>query len=143
YDAGGMLAEIEDPIGRRERFRYAPGGLLVERIDAGGGVHPMSYDPTGLLERDGTAENATFTLTTLGVGKTEVKTGLGRTEVHERTGGRGWGEAQVFTHEDGTQTHWTNRTDGTTLVTWADGTALEAAREADPRLGLLAPYVRT
>jgi RHS repeat-associated protein len=143
HDSAGMLADVEDPLGRHERFRYAPGGLLAERIDAGGGVHAMAYDAQGLLVSDGTAEGATYALSTLAVGKTEVKTGLGRTEIYERTGGRGTDDSKTVTHEDGTKSRWTNRRDGSSLVTWADGTTLVTVRDADPRFGMLAPFGRS
>ncbi len=143
YGDEGMLVDIEDPLARHERFRYAPGGLLVERVDAGGGVHTMAYDAGGLLERDATAENASFALSSPALGKTEVKTGLGRVETYERSGARGRDETHVFTHEDGTKSTWTNKKDDSSLVTWADGMTLEVVREADPRLGMLAPYVRS
>jgi YD repeat-containing protein len=143
YDADRMLAGIEDPLARMEKFRYAPGGLLVERIDAGGGVHAMTYDAGGLLEKDGTAENATFALSSPALGKTEVRSGLGRLETYERRGARGLDETHSVTHEDGTKSTWTNKKDGSSFVTWPDGSTLEVIREADPRLGMLAPYTRS
>lgn len=143
YDGDRMLAGIEDPLGRVEKFRYAPGGLLVERIDAGGGIHAMTYDAGGLLEKDGTAENATFALASPALGKTEVRSGLGRLETYERRGARGLDETHSVTHEDGTTSTWTNKKDGSSFVTWPDGSTLEVIREADPRVGMLAPYVRS
>jgi RHS repeat-associated protein len=144
YDAQGFLATVTDPLGRTERLEYAPGGLLTKRIDMGGGIHAMSYDETGRLVSDADAENRSFAfaqeVTPEGT-KVDVITGLGRRESHVFQGGIGLNEARRLVDRDGTSLAWMVAKSGKTNATLPDGTEIEVVPEADPRLGMLAPYV--
>ncbi len=143
YDAQGWLAEVSDLLGRKERFAYAPGGLLTQRTDAGGGVHAMAYDAEGRLVRDENAEKKSFLFsqsTSDTSSRVDVQTGLGRREAHTFRAGAGQDEIRSLVDRDGTTSTWTTQKDGTTHALWPDGTVLDLVREADPRLGLLAPY---
>ncbi|WP_394829340.1 RHS repeat-associated core domain-containing protein [Pendulispora albinea] len=143
YDADGYLAKVTDPLGREEKLSYGPGGLLEQRLDAGGGVHAMQYDARGNLLTDAGPENATWTLSreSLSPLQTRITTGLGRTRLHSASGGRDTGDVRTVTHEDGTKTVLTTDPDRGAHVTLPDGTKVDTLAAADPRFGMMAPYV--
>lgn len=143
YDGAGYLAEVTDVLGRKERFEYAAGGLLTKRTDQGGGVHTMSYDAEGRLLTDANAENqrVSFTQEQVTAGtKVDLLTGLGRRESHVFKAGPGVDEVRSLVDRDGTTLAWTQKKSGVTQATLPDGTTLDVVSEADPRLGMLAPY---
>jgi len=119
-----------DPIGRKDQFEYGPGLLLTKRVDAGGGVHAMQYDPMGLLVKDANAENATWNLTKESDSprRVRVTTGMNRTRVHDQASYADQDEQRTLTSEDGTKTAWTLGQDGSQHVTAADGTASLSTR---------------
>ena len=143
YDAQGLLATVTDGLGRKEQLEYAPGGLLTKRVDMGGGVHTMSYDGDGKLVTDADAESRRFSFAqnTVPEGtKVDVTTGLSRRESHVFRAGAGIDEVRSLFDRDGTRFDWTTKKTGETRAKLADGTEVEVVPEADPRLGMLAPY---
>jgi YD repeat-containing protein len=143
YDAAGLLATVTDAIGRKEQLEYAPGGLLTKRVDMGGGAHTMSYDAEGRLFTDADAENRRFAFSqeaASGGTKVDVTTGLMRRESHVFRAGPGVDEVRSLVDRDGTTVAWTIAKSGRTKATLPDGTEVEIVPEADPRLGMLAPY---
>ncbi len=143
YDAQGLLATVTDALSRKEQLEYAPGGLLTKRVDQGGGVHTMSYDGDGKLVTDADAENRRFSFaqSTVPEGtKVDVTTGLSRRESHVFRAGPGIDEVRSLLERDGTRFDWTTKKSGETRAQLADGTEVEVVPEADPRLGMLAPY---
>ncbi len=143
YDTQGFLASVTDPIGRKEQLEYAPGGLLSKRVDAGGGIHAMTYDGDGRLVSDADAERRSFAFAQGSVAegtKVDVTTGLMRRESHVFRAGPGIDEVRSLIDRDGTRFDWTTKKSGETRATLPDGTQVELVPEADPRLGMLAPY---
>jgi RHS repeat-associated protein len=143
YDSHQYLARVTDSLGRVEQLTHDAGGLLTERRDAGGGVHTMKYDELGLLLSDATAENAVMTFASMGTADapaTKLVSGLGRTKNYAWVNNATSDETRTVVATDGTKTTWTTRRDGTIRVDWPTGVVEDVTLEADPRLGMLAPY---
>jgi RHS repeat-associated protein len=141
----GLLASVRDPSGAEQHFGYA-GGLLTSHTDVRGGEHSFEYDTSGRLIRD---ENAVGGGTELARATVDTTTTITRTSaegVQRLYRSQELPEKDLLRTEvdsDGSSDLHRFDTDGTEVVTGADGTVTTLARNADPRWKMQSPLLES
>lgn len=144
-DADGYLASVENPAGEATALQYDTGlaeGLLLQKTDAGGGVHQYGYDGDGRLVSDSSPTGRTVALT-----RTESSTGHavlyttseGRKTKHEVSEDSAGVVLRTKTDAFGGVTTTTTATTGTTTVTYPDGRTLAVTPATSDRFGGVLP----
>ena len=144
-DAEGYLAEVINPAGEQTALGYGAGGLLTRVTDTSGHAFTMSYDSLGRLTeaRDPTGAASTLARYELEGGHLVEVTSAGQRVTTHEVSRLPTGETRrVTVRSDGTRYEELSRTDGSSLVTLADGTTRLTELAPDPRFGMLVPYVR-
>ena len=144
-DANGYLASITNPAGEATRFTSSASGLLETETEPAGGVHTFSYDTQGLLTRDENPDGGFSVLA-----RTELANGYEVTltsaenvvTTHRVERLPTDGKRLTMTSSDGFQTVSVIGTDGSTTITYPDGTILSEIEGPDPRWGMQAPIVK-
>jgi RHS repeat-associated protein len=141
-DGNGYLASITNAGGEAYQMTYTAEGLLTGFKTPRGFSSQMSYDALGLLTRDEDAAGGFQSLlrsTADNSFKVTKTSALGRAQSYQvdflSTGDKG----RIVTFADGTQNIATEKADGSTPATFADGSTHTAVNGPDPRFGMQAP----
>ncbi len=123
---------------------YAPGGLLTSFTPPNGGLHPMTYDASGRLQKDLRPDGASFSLTPQFGGNgwsTGIKTALGVTTTHSVTSTAPDLVSRSTTDQAGLTATATQTSQSSTTTTVPDGTTTVVTVGPDPRVGARSPVV--
>jgi len=145
FHADGYLASLENPAGEATALQYDTGlaeGLLLQKTDAGGGLHQYGYDSDGRLVSDSSPTGRTVALT-----RTESSTGHavlyttseGRKTKHEVSEDSAGVVLRTKTDAFGGVTTTTTAPTGTTTVTYPDGRSLAVTPATSDRFGGVLP----
>ncbi len=137
-DANGYVNRIEDELGQGYSMEYDAQGLLVRSVDPNAKEHLFAYDDKGFLTRDIGPEGEVTTITATGDASAETVTitdplGLVTRYAFDYT--VAGGIRRTRTIPDGSTSVWELNADGSTGVTYPDGTTVTAWYEPDDRWG--------
>jgi RHS repeat-associated protein len=140
-DSNGMLSSVANPSGQTHQMTYTTGGLLQSHTDPRSNTYQYAFygaeltlasDPAGgssSLTRTGSVANETVSLTT----------GEGRTTSYKTVKELDGDLYQKNTFPSGLSNYSYRRENGSSTVTFADGTTSEEQQGPDPRFGMQAP----
>ena|GEM_PF-578160 len=145
----GYLSSIKCPLLKETTLEYTSDGLLTKLTDHKGNIHNFTYDEKGRLVRDedpagGYTELARSELGNYSGYKVEVTTAEGLRSTYQVDYLPGGGTRRVDTDPLGGVTRTETMTDGTTRVTYPDGTIITQVQGPDPRpiINMLAPVTK-
>jgi len=144
----GYLTSITNPVNEVTRFRYTADGLLTEMIDPRNNSYYYAYNDLGRLEMAADPAGGSSELSRNELNPTETIKGG-----HEVTLTTAMGRSNTYRVEDLLtgekrllntvsccgQNETLIGTDGTTQITFADGTTTDLVEGPDPRFGMQAP----
>jgi RHS repeat-associated protein len=144
-DAVGFLATITNPANEMHSFTYKSAGLLATMTDPRNNTWRFEYDDLGRLIRDEDPAGGFQTLARAQVPygyEVTRTTALGTTTTY-RVEHLPTGETRLVNTLPccGVKTEVLIGTDGTRIITLADGTVVTQAEGPDPRFGMLSPLV--
>jgi RHS repeat-associated protein len=139
----GYLASISNPAGEAHNVSYTTDGLLTTFTDPNGHMSSMQYDTLGRLTRDQNAADGFWTLNRAEQARSysvDVMSAENRKSVFKVEELSTRDERRTYTAADGTTTQTIRRSNGTSVVTTADGTVFTSSESADPRFGMQSPF---
>jgi len=153
-DSSGYLASVTDPNQENFTLSYVTGasaenGLLAtfqppNGFGTQGFVHKFAFSPEGYLLRDtdpaGASESLTRTVVSDGWDST-FTSGEGRTTSYRNETLSTNADYRTFVSPSGAMSTWQRNLDGSEAITAANGTVTTLQKAADPRFGMMAPYV--
>ncbi len=143
-DSSGYMESITNPAGEAVSFTYTEGGLMTSQTDARGNMSYYAYDELGRLiyDEDPAGGYKTLSKTDLENGwETTLTSAEGMTQTYrvERLPDGRTQMTNIF--ENGLSNVAVNNTDGTSSVTFPDGTVTTKKLGPDPRFGMEAPLI--
>lgn len=141
-DGNGYLATITNPNNEQYQFTYSAGGSMLTETDPRNNENTFTYDEQGRLIRDDDAATGfqTLTRTDAGVNFTVTHdTALNRQTTYQINNLSNGDRERENTFPDGTQSHLTERGDGTSTLSVPDGTIRNETESGEPRWQLQAP----
>jgi RHS repeat-associated protein len=144
-DGGGYLATITDAASISHSFTYTDLGLLTTYTDPNGNLHQFAYDGLGRLTKDTNPAGGFSALA-----RSEIENGYAVMLTTAENRSKSYtienlptgDQRRVNTFPDGTVNESLIGTNGSTKVTFADGTTTELLEGPDPRFGMQAPIVK-
>lgn len=145
-DSNGYLASISDPTGEAYQMEYTNEGLLISFKNPTGSASTFLYDEQGRFIRDNDPAGGyqILTRTQLADGY-EVKraTGMNRNTTY-RVNTLLNGQKQLLNiFPDGSQQEVMVGQDGTSKISYSDGTVINKVEAPDPRFGMQSPIIKS
>ncbi len=143
-DSSGYLESITNPAGETVLFTYTEGGLMTSQTDARGNKSYYAYDELGRLiyDEDPAGGFKTLSKTDLPNGwETTLTSAEGMTQTYRVERLPDGSTQMTNTFESGLSNVALNKTDGTSSVTFPDGTVTAKTLGPDPRFGMEAPLI--
>jgi RHS repeat-associated protein len=143
-DANGYLSAVTNPAGEVEQFVYTDEGLMTRRIDPKGGISQYTYDEEGklILDQDPAGGWTGLAYTPLANGhEVKMNTAEGYKQSYKTEKLYDGTYRMTNTNESGQATVALDKTDGTSQITFPDGTVTAQQTGPDPRFGMEAPIV--
>ncbi|MGI5921379.1 MAG: S-layer homology domain-containing protein [Syntrophomonadaceae bacterium] len=143
----GYLSSIACPLLKKTDLEYTEDGLLTKFIDHKDNVHSFTYDELGRLIKDEDPAGGYTELSRSELGNgfnVEVKTAQGRISNYKVEYLSNADIRRVNTDPLGGITETLIKADGTSEITYPDGTKVTMVQGPDPRpgLGIMAPITR-
>ena len=145
-NAGGYLEKITNPAGEPIQFGYTTDGLLTSLTDARSNIKSYTYDDMGRLTKDEdpvggfTALDRTETGNDYEVTKTTAEGRISTYKVEHLSTSE---ERRTNSLCCGNPVVMVTGTDGTTKITYPDGTVVSTLEGPDPRFSMQSPVLQS
>ncbi|MEO0248722.1 MAG: hypothetical protein ABIN58_04095, partial [candidate division WOR-3 bacterium] len=144
-DGNGYLSSVTNPASENFGFSYTEDGLLTDMSDPNRNPRHYTYDAMGYLVRNDAPEGNFQTLTReeLETGhRVTRKTALDRTTIYSLEKLSTGQVQRNNTFPDGTQSQTVINPDGSSIVSFPDGTVANVVKGGDPRFKMESPSLK-
>jgi len=141
-DGAGFLTSITNPAGEMQQFGYSNEGLMTSFIDPRGNAYVFTYDELGRLTKDQDPEGGYQALSrteTSNLHDVTLTTALNRSTVYRVENLPTGDKRMLDTFPTGLQSESLSKTDGSTKITYPEGTVINQVLGPDPRFGMQSP----